>query len=279
MKKILLALNATNPDSQAIDFACYIGRLTKSIITGVFLENLVADETPVVKTTQGMPYMDWDIDEQSPSFKQKKALIEKNIEMFADCCERKGVRSSIHRSAGVPSREIIAESRYADLIIVDAATSFNKVYEGRPTDFVKDVLKESECPVLVAPGSFEGVDEVVFTFDGSRSSAFAIRQFTNLFPELNDKKVVVLHVSKDGVWEETEKHKFLDWMKNHYSSIGFQQMTGDTDDRLFDYLFKRKNSFIVMGAYGRGALSRFFHHSQADFLINIMTQPIFISHF
>lgn len=279
MQKILLAVNAINPDAQSIDFACFIGRLTKSTITGVFLENLVADETPVVKVGRGAPYMDWDIDEHSPEFLKKKSLIEKNIEMFNDCCDRKSVRSSVHRAAGVPSREIIEESRYADLIILDSATSFNKVYEGRPTDFVKDVLKDAECPVLIAPGSFEGIEEIVFTFDGSRSSAFAIRQFTSLFPELDDIKTVVLHVSKDGTWNEADKHKFLEWMSAHYSSIGFQVMAGNTDDRLFDYLFKRKNSFIVMGAYGRSALSRFFHHSEADLLINLMTQPIFISHY
>jgi nucleotide-binding universal stress UspA family protein len=278
MKKILLAINAANPDSQSIDFACYIGRLTRSIVTGVFLENLVADESPVLKGTQGVPYLDWDIDENSPAYIQKKALIDKNVESFKDCCERKGVRSSHHMAEGTPASEMIAESRYADLIIIDSATSFNKAYEGRPTDFVKTVLKDAECPVLIAPASFEGIDEIVFTFDGSRSAAFAIRQFTNLFPELGETKAVVLHVSKDGEWHDGDKQKFLEWMKMHYSLIGFHVMEGNTDDRLFDYLFKRKNSFIVMGAYGRGALSRFFHHSQADLLINVMTQPIFVSH-
>ncbi|RYG40008.1 MAG: universal stress protein, partial [Chitinophagaceae bacterium] len=209
MQKILLAINAVSPDSQSIDFACYIGRLTKSVITGVFLENLVADEKPVVKTGEGLPYMDWDLDEHSPEYQKKNALIEKSIEMFNDCCDRKSVRSAVHRAAGVPSREIIEESRYADLIIVDSATSFNKTYEGRPTEFVKDVLKDAECPVLVAPGSFEAIDEIVFTFDGSRSSAFAIRQFTSLFPELGEVKAVVLHVSKDGIWREAEQQRFL----------------------------------------------------------------------
>lgn len=278
MKKILLAINATDPDHQSIDFACYIGRLTKSIITGVFLENLMADESPVVKNADGVPYIDWNIDETSAAYKQKKALIDKNIELFKDCCERKAVRSASHIVSGIPSNEMIAESRYADLIILDSATSFNRVYEGRPTEFVKAVLKDAECPVLIAPASFEGIDEVIFTFDGSRSASFAIRQFTNLFPELGEKKAIVLHISKDGVWDNVDKQKFLEWMKMHYSAIGFQLLEGNTDDRLFDYLFKRKNSFIVMGAYGRSALSRFFHPSQADLLINVMTQPIFITH-
>jgi len=46
----------------------------------------------------------------------------------------------------------------------------------------------------------------------------------------------------------------------------------------FDYLFKRKNMFLVMGAYGRNALSQFFKRSHADLLIETVTQPIFIAH-
>lgn len=278
MKRILLAIDATKPDTQAIDFACYIGRLTRSVVTGFFLENFAADEAPVVNTVQGTRYLDWSIDETDPAFKQKKALIDKNIDSFKDCCERKSVRSTCRLAEGLPAAEIIAESRYADLIILDAATSFNKIYEGRPTEFVKNVLKDAECPVIIAPGSFEGIDEIVFTYDGSRSAAFAIKQFTLLLPELNDKTAIVLHIDKDQEWSGPEKDKFLDWMKTHYSFIGFKVLTGNTEDRLFDYFFKRKNVFIVMGAYGRGNLSRFFRRSQADMLINIMTQPIFISH-
>ena len=46
MQKILLAIDAVNINMPALDFACYIGRLTNSKITAVFLENLVADENP-----------------------------------------------------------------------------------------------------------------------------------------------------------------------------------------------------------------------------------------
>ena len=52
MEKILLAIDAINLDMPALDFACYLGRLTNSKITGVFLENLVADEKLVIKKMQ-----------------------------------------------------------------------------------------------------------------------------------------------------------------------------------------------------------------------------------
>lgn len=279
MEKILLAIDAVNLNMPALDFACYIGRLTNSKLTGVFLENLVADEKPVLKKAYGTRYLDWDIDETSTQYQDKQQLIEKNISLFKEACEKRSVRCNIHRDRGTPAHEIINESRYADLIITDASTSFNKRYEGMPTEFEKDILKEAECPVIIVPQNFDGIDEIIFAYNSSKSAAFAIKQFTYLFPEFDDRKVIVLQVNKEGVWADHDKYNLREWLQNHYSAIGFEAVKGDAEDKLFDYLLKRKNAFVVMGAYGRNSVSRFFKPSHADLLIKTITQPIFISHY
>jgi hypothetical protein len=120
---------------------------------------------------------------------------------------------------------------------------------------------------------------VIFTYDGSKSAAFAMKQFSYLFPELDDRKVLVLQVNKQGVWADKDKHNLREWLQNRYSAIGFEALKGETDDKLFDYMLTRKNSFIVMGAYGRNALSRFFKPSHADHLIKTIAPPIFIAHY
>lgn len=279
MEKILLVIDGLNLDMPALDFACFLGRLTNSTITGVFLENLVDEEKPVLKAMYGGPVVAWEIDKDSPQLIEKNQHIEKNITLFKQACENRSVRYAIHRDSGDPAREIINESRYADVIVLDAATSFNKRFEGTPTDFVKDVLKETECPVIVAPESFDGIDEIIFTYTSDKSSAFAIKQFSYIFPQLEDKRIILLQVNEKGEWEDKDKHDVREWLQNRYSSIGFIALKGDADDSLFDYLFKRKNVFIVMGAYGRNSVSRFFRRSHADRLIKTITQPIFISHY
>ena len=47
MEKILLAMDALNLNMNAIDFACYVAKLTRSRLTGVFLEGLI-EERPLV---------------------------------------------------------------------------------------------------------------------------------------------------------------------------------------------------------------------------------------
>jgi nucleotide-binding universal stress UspA family protein len=161
---------------------------------------------------------------------------------------------------------------------VDLGTSFKKHYEGSPTEFVRDILKKAECPVIIAPESFEALDEIVFTYNGSASSVFAIKQFTYLFPQLHNKKVSIIQVNEAGEWRDPDKYKFKEWLKEHYTDLHFEALKGETEAKLLDYVFKRKNMFLVMGAYGRNALSQFFKSSHADLLINTVTQPIFIAH-
>ena len=193
--------------------------------------------------------------------------------------EKKFTKCKLHRDRGVPVQEIVSESRYADLIIADSTTSFDKKNETRPTEFVKDLLKEAECPVIIAPKTFTGIDELIFAYDGSRSAAFAIKQFTYLFPEFDDRKVTVLQVNKEGEWAGSDKYNLKEWLQNRYSSIGFDTVKGKTEEKLFDYIFGRKNAFVIMGAYGRTNLSRFFKPSKADILIKKISHPIFISHY
>lgn len=278
MEKILLAIDALNPDQFALEFACYLGRFTKSKVTGVFLENLVADESLVIKQIHGNTYVGWEVDEKSEQFQTKVELTEKHIALFKEGCIKREVCFSVHLDGGVPARELIEESRFADVMVIDAETSFNKSSHGVPSEFVRDILKKAECPVIIAPEDFDVVDEIVFTYNDSASSVFAIKQFTYLFPQLRNKKVSIIQVNETGEWPEKDKYKFTEWLQGHYTDLHFEALKGKAKIELLKYLVKRENIFLVTGAYGRKDLSLLFHRSPADLLIKILLQPIFIAH-
>lgn len=278
MKRILLAIDALNPDRNSLDFACFIGRLNKSKVTGVFLENLKTEEKPLVKIMQGSAYVEWGIDENSDEYKTKIEQIKKNVALFSEGCNSREVSYKTITFNEAPAAQLIEESRFADMLVVDAETSFKKHFEGPPTEFVKDVLKKAECPVIIAPERFEAIDEIAFTYTNSASSVFAIKQFTYLFPTLKDKKIRIIHINKEGKLPVEEKNKLMEWLQNYYTDIHFEALVGEPESTLFGSFLNSRNTFIVMGAYGRNSLSQFFKHSHADLLINTITQPIFIAH-
>jgi nucleotide-binding universal stress UspA family protein len=278
MKKILLAIDGAHMNKEALNFACFIATLTHSSLTGVFL-NKHEETVAVMKATYGMPYVETIVAGDLPDYATKQKAREENILLFEQTCGAKGVRSQVHiNGSNVPSKTVIDESRFVDLVIVSVETSFENKFEGAPTVFVKDVLAGAECPVMVAPLSFCRIDQIVFAYDGSRSAVFAIKQFTYLFPELTDKKAIILQVNKEVAIPLTEKEKMGGLLKMHYSGIGFRILNGKAANELFNFLQEKKNTMIVMGAYGRGWLSGLFRPSSAGALLKSVNLPFFITH-
>jgi hypothetical protein len=244
MEKLLLAQDAQCLKINAIDFACYVARLTRSRLTGVFLEDVQSERTVSVR----------------------------------EACVCRGVNSKIHRDRGVPTTEILEESRFADLIVVDPEISFTPGNESLPGHFVHEVMSRAECPVMIAPYDFDNIENIYFAYNSTPSSMFAIKQFTYLFPELAKRKVEVLNVQSGGEGKLEEAFKMKEWMKEHYDEVEYVLLKGDPADQLFAYLLERKNGVVVMGAYGRGMLSRFFKPSHARLIIKTVNMPIFIAH-
>ena len=207
---------------------------------------------------------------------------DQGIRFFTDACTRRNVKgeamvrgtSLLHTEN--PVKEVVRESRFADLLLVDADTSFAGKTEV-VSHFVKDVMTLAECPVIVAPAYFESIDEVAFCYDSEHSSVFAMKQFTYLFPQLAEKKLTVLEVNRteDMI---VEKEKVQSWLTGYYPHINFQVLNGEPAEELMKYFLLKKNMLLVMGAYGRSMVSSMLKKSNADLLMRVVDLPVFITH-
>jgi nucleotide-binding universal stress UspA family protein len=273
MEKILLAMGGYKQNMYAIDFACYLAKLTHSRLTGVFLEGTPEGDTPGI-----LRMAEPEAVEEVADGTQAADPVLHDVQRFREACLCREVPTRVHRDRGVPVKDILLESRFSDLIVVDPETSFQHVDKSFPGRFFRDLLVAAECPVVVSPYSFEGLNEVIFTYNGSGSSVFAIKQFTYLFPEFKHKKAVVVNVRGGDDAAIEEQYKMKEWLSAHYEDVEFVVLKGDASDELFGYLLDRKNAIVVLGAYGRGILSRFLKPSHARLLLRTINLPIFIAH-
>lgn len=268
MEKILVALNAGDINSQSVEFGCYLAELTHSAIAAVLLsDNTVSVNHPA--PVSGL--------QPEFSFSERQDEFALNAGELYKQCAQKGIRCSIHANNDDPLSELINESRFADVIVIDAALT-TSAFDGRPSRFVNRLLKDADCPVIIAPENFQPVSEIVFTYNDSRSAIYAIKQFTYLFPALTDMKATVLYINDSGKWNDAQKNKLQTWMQNHYSVIGYETLSGNVDDRMFEYLRSRRNIFLVMGGYGRSSLSRILDDSTTELMVRLLSCPVFIAH-
>ncbi|HEX5153401.1 MAG TPA: hypothetical protein VFW07_18255 [Parafilimonas sp.] len=264
MRKLLLATNAAEVKASAIDFGCYIANLTQSPLTGIFIENRKNRE--IVDT----PVASWDEAYEVVSDKE----IHENESLFLNRCLHNEARHSIHHVQGDPLHEMVKESLYADIILTDGNTSFAE-YDGWPSKFVKELLENAKCPLIITPFEFDEINEVVFTYDGTDSSIFAIKQFIYLLPEFKDVKITLLQVLKDEGDDITEQEKLKGFLMMHYNAVHYGILSGDAETELFKKFLAQRNKILVMGAYGR---KKIFNRSTADILLKTLDIPIFITH-
>jgi hypothetical protein len=265
MQRILLVINAQKADSELVSFA----RLTALTVENTYFEYIPSSglEAPVYFTTA------------RPVTDTVKADRDQVIKLFKDECKDKKLNCDVITEFDDPLKKVVFESRFADLLIIDPQVTVFEGEEQLPSHFVKEVLAKTECPVLLSPEKFEYIEEIDFCYDGSASSAFAIKQFTYLMPQFRGKKVRVLEVNRDNKEEYNEEdQKMMEWLRGNYPSVCYHALKGDAKDGLFTYFFMKQNRLIVMGAYGRTMLSNFFKKSNAEILIRTVDLPLFIAH-
>lgn len=273
MEKILLIIDAHKPSVAAIDFAAYMATIAQTKLTGLFIENTLHKSAA---TEIESPYFVY----TKPEDTIVTVDVEQGIRIFKEQCVKNNVLYDVVVDTGEPIQKVLYESRYADLLIMDPDINFYEMEQELPSYFVKSILMNAECSVMLAPADFTSTEEIAFCFDGSSSSVFAIKQFTYLLPEFAKTKAVLLEVKDSEKETFTEKHiRMMDWLRSHYKTVYYHILKGDVKEELFSYFFMKRNKIIVMGAYGRSLLSTFFRKSNADPLIRSIDLPLFITHY
>ena len=276
MERILLIVNAHRPDASSIEFATRMAALSRTKLTTLFLEN-VSYEPALVAQPDVLQFSSFFL--HAGGVVAKQADVDMAVGLVKEECRFAGVSLDVIVGKGDTLQQAVCESRFSDFIIMDPGMSFAQHKESLPSHFVREVLVHAECPVLLSPKEFVGIDEVVFCYDGSASSVFAIKQFTLLLPQFRTQQALLLEVNPANTGGLDDGHKrMMDWLKMHYSSVYYQALTGNAKDELFKYLFLKTQKLVILGAYGRSMLSNFFRRSHADALIRMVDLPLFITH-
>jgi nucleotide-binding universal stress UspA family protein len=282
MEKLLVIMDSSEININTIRFAAYLTKLTHSKLTGIFLDNPEPAEVQEVimsETTDssGMVLESVVISKTSDDGSGEK-MKEENIRIFRDVAEQEGVQVVVE-PVDISTPEIIKKTRFADILVIDAKTQFYGIDQGGISRFVKEALQDAECPVIIAPEDFESIDNIVFCYNGIKSSVFAIKQFMYLFPQLTYKRTKVINLNLETEHSAADEKEFGDWLKYHFKDVEFLSMNDEAVPAFFNYLVKKRNDFVVMGAYGKGLLASFFGNDGNEDTGRTASLPLFISHY
>lgn len=272
MKKILLAFDGNHFSEGAFQMATLINDMEQMLVVGVFLQPI--DYRDVIGYSS--------VGSAAPitvaPFHADETVITKNIETFEKRCQHAGLEYRTHRDTDLFAlQELLTESRFADLMILSGEMFYENLGEDQPNEYLKKVLRQTECPVIVVPEKFEQPDKILLAYDGKPDAVFAIKQFTYLFPKWFNWETKLVSFQED---DEALPHKELieELAAKHFSSLTIETINSETETSFAKWITRDKGCLLVAGAYGRSELSHLFKKSFLAELIHEHKVPVFIAH-
>ncbi|MBC7536263.1 MAG: universal stress protein [Ferruginibacter sp.] len=277
MKKIIAAIDGLKYSESTTGYAIGIAKQTNTHLVGVFLDDFLYNSYKVYKL----------VVEKAVTPKQLKGYEGKDYDTrmaaakkFEDACKKAGVEYSIHHDKSIALQELKHESIYADLLIINSAETLTHYSEEPPTRFIRELLTDVQCPVIIVPHAYEPFGKLVLLYDGEPSSVHAIKMFSYLFPGMLNLPTEVVSVKQKNTSLHLPDNTLMkEFMKQHYPKAKFTVVKGDSEAEILRHLRKVKaDACVVLGAYRRGRVSRWFRESMADVLLKETKLPLFIAH-
>ena len=265
MKKILVVFNGINVPWHILNFATGIAKKYSSQIDGIFLR----DQEIVYPFPNDLSFTE--VDFTRGSVTEEDAVLEaQNITTFENMCKEAGIIYQVEKD--VLLEELIYKSSEADLIIADTTPDFRKYS-------INDILKDAHCAVCLVSINTPVVEKIILLYDGSASSKFAIEKFTVLFPEWTKLPTSLLSINPPQNADKENEAYLQSWIPQHFTMLNKIELQGNLKTELVKFLKENEtNVLVVMGAFGRSAISRLFHRSLSNVILDDTRVSLFTTH-
>jgi nucleotide-binding universal stress UspA family protein len=262
MKKIITALSPIDTPWPAMRLATAIARNHSADIHLVFL--ILPDED----VDYNYPYPnDLSSAEDFPDGKiiseSNRELINDKLDLFKQECETASINLSFEKN--ISFDKLTKDTANTDLFIAD---------EG--ADFLNKILPRLNCPAILA-GDDHLPDQVVLMFNNSESSKFAIEKYCSLLPEFKNLQTFLLSINPG---DENENQQYVqEKLSSQFADISIKARRGKVKQELEKFLSELPGHvLVVMGAFGRSEISRFFHESLANTVMKEKRVSLFVAH-
>ncbi len=268
MRNIFVVFNGVDYSPHVLNFAIFAAKQNASVLHPIFLKPLHVEESlqyPFPNDLSGTQslFSRKELDEED----QKG--MDANLQVFIDECKENDLQYKTERKLET-LEELIDLTAFADLTMVDARSEIGKYS-------VIDLLTDAHCPTILVPATSQLPDKIVLCYDGSASSMYAIKMYSYLFPEWKNKPTELLTINPPS--NDKDETYMDDWCDNHFTNLAKHQAQGNVHQELINFIQpESEKKLIVMGAFGRSALSRLLHRSLAARVIEETSASLFITH-
>ncbi|HVZ98577.1 MAG TPA: hypothetical protein VG847_16965 [Chitinophagaceae bacterium] len=271
MQKVIIPLEGAGLSEGAFSFARMLHEHNPVMIAGVFLPEVDYARFfffPSAFTAPAYIPLNEKVDEEG---------LSKNIDHFTSLCEKYNITYRVHKGLyDAAIHHLTKETRFADMMII-GSEAFYTVGSGGPLEYLKEALRDTECPVIIVPEKFDRPKQIILAYDGTAACVYAIRQFVNLFPSLCSLPATLVYVA-DKNNDIPEKELIEELLTCHFKNPDVSKIAGAEKSNFYNWLTSRESPLLVSGSFGRSGISELF---SKGFVVDAIRQhktPIFIAH-
>jgi nucleotide-binding universal stress UspA family protein len=268
MKKIIVVFNEIATPHRVLDFAINTAKEMSSPLQGIYLKELSSERFKY-------PFPnDLELTEKEQTKEAGEEVADDRAKSSEDTfeaqCRVAGISCTVQKDFS--EKDLINESSSADLIIADAKIEVE-------AHSLNNILSHIHCPVYLVGLNAPVAESVILTYDGSELSKHAIEKYSELFPHQKSLPATLASVNLSEADKEEDSEFLSQWAPGHFQQLIIKDLQGNVKEEIIN-LFQGhdKNILLVMGAFGRNAISRFFHPSLAATLIEETRISFFLAH-
>lgn len=276
MQKITVALDGLDYKESVVEFAISLVAHTHAHLTGVFLHDPIYHSYKIYDMASGRMMTNDEIDAKED---EDKELRKSSKQLFEEACALHHTQHKVRECKDIALQGLAHESIYSDMIVIHSGEQFTHYHENKPSAFIRNFLELTKSPVILVPDEATPIRKAIFLYDGTPESMHAIKMFSYCMSDYANLSIEVLSVNDENDSPHLKDNELLkEYLKRHYPKAVYSVIKGQADRKIIAALKKEPlNTIVVLGAYNRGMVSRWFKPSMADILLSALRLPLFVA--
>jgi nucleotide-binding universal stress UspA family protein len=245
IRRILVALDASNNSREALTVAAGLARTLHSEITGLFIEDInllhlaglpFAREVIFAEST----LRQFELEVLQRRLKARAAVLRRELSELA---EEYKISSTFQVLQGPVDRELLAAALEADLLAV-GRLGHSIVRRAKLGSTAREVVARATSAVLLVKAGVES-GPIIALYDGSEAGLRALRLAADLAGRVGDLRVLAWAADDQSA---VERRQFaLELLKDTEPEVQFQHLSGDNPQQVIEWVNRQKGSLMIVG--------------------------------
>ena len=276
LRRILIPLDPSPYTEAALEYSCLIAKQHGAAVTGLAVLDIWGIEDAMSPTLY--PGLYHAVRRLEHREKDARAHMQELLHKFEQKCRQQGVAYHQCSYQGIPSKHILSESIFHDLVVIGFHTDFDFGVDpgsGRP---LAKILDHSVTPILAVPDTFRWREKTIKTliaFNGSLPAARALQRFVQLAGG-GDYEIALLMSDKDEktanfYLSRAEAYLHAHAIENVKTVWTPQDIIWSIESGYLDWA-----DLVVVGAHSKKGLVDFIVGSVAKYLIRQAKKPLLL---